>query len=43
MPFDNPHQSPFGDIEILIDARGRIASRATSVKGRYRTATGTAS
>jgi hypothetical protein len=36
MPFDNPHQSPFGDIEILIDARGRIASRTTWVKGRYR-------
>jgi hypothetical protein len=36
MPFDNPHQSPFDDIEILTDARDRIASQITWVKGRYR-------
>ena len=27
MPFDNPHQMPFGDLELLMEARGRISSR----------------
>jgi|SRR5271166_4560826 len=36
MPFDNPHQTPFGDIEILTDARNRIASQNTWVKQRFR-------
>ena len=29
MPFDNPHQTPFGDLELLMEARGRISSRRT--------------
>jgi hypothetical protein len=32
MPFDNPHQNPFGDIEILADARNRIADRGNWLK-----------
>jgi hypothetical protein len=36
MPFDNPHQSPSDDIEILTDARDRIASQTAWVQGRYR-------
>jgi hypothetical protein len=36
MPFDNPHQTPFGDIEILSDARGRISGENTWVQGHFR-------
>ena len=33
MPFDNPHQTPYGDLERLIEARGRISSREAWVRG----------
>ena len=36
MPFDNPHQTPFGDLELLTEARGRISSRDTWVQGHFR-------
>jgi hypothetical protein len=36
MPFDNPHEMPFGDIEILRDARGRISNRRDWVQGCFR-------
>ena len=36
MPFDNPHQTPFGDLELLIDARSRISSGDRWVQGRFR-------
>jgi hypothetical protein len=36
MPFDNPHQTPFGDLELLMEARGRISSRDTWVQGHFR-------
>jgi hypothetical protein len=36
MPFDNPHQLPFGDSELLREARSRISSRADWVQGRFR-------
>jgi hypothetical protein len=29
MPFDNPHQTPFGDLELLMETRGRISGRET--------------
>ena len=32
MPFDNPHQMPFGDLELLMEARGRISSREAWVR-----------
>ena len=35
MPFDNPHQTPFGDAELLWDARGRISSRGRWAQGRF--------
>ena len=35
MPFDNPHQMPFGDLELLMEARGRISSRDTWVQGHF--------
>ena len=35
MPFDNPHQTPFGDLELLMEARGRISSRDTWVQGHF--------
>ena len=35
MPFDNPHQTPFGDLELLMDARGRISSRETWGSGPF--------
>jgi hypothetical protein len=35
MPFDNPHQTPLGDLELLMEARGRISSRDTWVKGHF--------
>jgi hypothetical protein len=36
MPFDNPHQTPFGDLELLIEARDRISSREVWVRGHFR-------
>ena len=36
MPFDNPHQMPFGDLEILRDARSRIADEGNWLKGDFR-------
>jgi hypothetical protein len=35
MPFDNPHENPFGDLELLMDARGRISNPTTWIRGRY--------
>jgi hypothetical protein len=35
MPFDNPHQTPFGDLELLTDARSRISSDNTWIQGRF--------
>jgi hypothetical protein len=35
MPFDAPYQTPFGDIELLMDARGRIANRKNWVQRRF--------
>ena len=36
MPFDNPHQTPFGDLELLMEARGRISRRDAWVQGHFR-------
>ena len=36
MPFDNPHQTPYGDLELLIEARGRISSREAWIRGHFR-------
>jgi hypothetical protein len=36
MPFDNPHQVPIGDLEILTDARARIGSENSWVQGRFK-------
>jgi hypothetical protein len=36
MPFDNPHETPFGDVELLMDARGRISDPNKWTKGRFR-------
>jgi hypothetical protein len=35
MPFDNPPGTPFGDIELLWDARSRISNRDHWVKLRF--------
>jgi hypothetical protein len=35
MPFDNPHRAPFGDLELLIDARSRISGSNRWVQGRF--------
>src|SRR5262245_44808318 len=35
MPFDNPHQAPVSDIEILVDARRRISGQNSWVKRRF--------
>jgi hypothetical protein len=35
MPFDAPHQMPFGDIELLMDARSRISDRKSWVQDRF--------
>jgi hypothetical protein len=35
MPFDNPPRTPFGDIELLWDARSRILSRDHWTQGRF--------
>ena len=36
MPFDNPHEAPVGDLEILFDARTRISRTELWTKGRFR-------
>jgi len=35
MPFDNPHQTPFGDAELLGEARSRISTRNDWVQGCF--------
>ena len=35
MPFDAPYQTPFGDIELLMDARSRISNRKSWVQCRF--------
>ena len=35
MPFDAPCQTPFGDIELLADARSRISNRKSWAQGRF--------
>jgi hypothetical protein len=35
MPFDGPYPNPFGDIELLTEARSRISSRESWVQGRF--------
>jgi len=35
MPFDAPYQTPFGDIELLTDARRRISNHKTWVQGSF--------
>jgi hypothetical protein len=42
MPFDAPYQPPFGDIELLMDARSRISDRKSWVRPVSKTATITA-
>jgi len=36
MPFDNPHQTPFGDLELMMEASGCISSRKAWVQGHFR-------
>lgn len=36
MPFDNPPQGPVSDLEILMDARGRIDRSDRWLKGGFR-------
>jgi hypothetical protein len=36
MPFDNPDRAPFGDLELLRDARSRISSGDRWVQGQFR-------
>ena len=35
MPFDNPHQTPFGDLELLMEARDRISRKEAWVQGHF--------
>jgi hypothetical protein len=35
MPFDNPPETPFGDIELLWEARSRISNRDHWAQGRF--------
>ena len=35
MPFDNPHQTPFGDADLLRDARSRISGKSDWVQRRF--------
>ena len=35
MPFDNHHETPFGDIELLMDARSRIPNRRLWMQGDF--------
>jgi hypothetical protein len=36
MPFDNPHQTPFGDLELLMETRGRISRKEAWIRGHFR-------
>jgi hypothetical protein len=36
MPFDNPHPTPYGDLERLAEARSRISTRASWVQGGFK-------
>jgi hypothetical protein len=36
MPFDNPCQMPFGDLELIMEVRGCISSRTAWVQGHFR-------
>jgi hypothetical protein len=36
MPFDNPHQTSFGDLHVLEDARGRIFTQDRWIKRRFK-------
>ena len=36
MPFDNPHHTPIGDLEILMNARNRVSIQSTWVQGSFR-------
>jgi hypothetical protein len=36
MPFDAPYQTPFGDIELLTDARSRIGNRKSWAQGHFK-------
>ena len=36
MPFDNPHQTPFDDLELLMDARNRISTHSRWMQGGFR-------
>ena len=35
MPFDNPYDPPFGDLEILMNARSRISAEGSWLKGSF--------
>ena len=35
MPFDNPNQNPTGDVQLLWDARTKVAEKSSWVQGRY--------
>ena len=35
MPFDNPYQTPFGDLELLMGARSRISDPDNWTKGSF--------
>jgi hypothetical protein len=35
MPFDNPHQTQFGGIDLLLDARSRLSNSNDWVKERF--------
>jgi hypothetical protein len=35
MPFDAPYRTPFGDIELLMDARSRISDGKSWVRHRF--------
>ena len=36
MPFDNPHQTPSGDLELLMEARDRISRSEAWIRGHFR-------
>jgi hypothetical protein len=36
MPFDSPHHTPVGDLDILMDARNRVSTQSKWVKGSFR-------
>ncbi len=35
MPFDSPGGTPFGDVELLYDARSRISRKGEWLQGRF--------